>query len=477
MLERKAFYIDGIWAEPPGASTIEVIDPATEKPCAVISAGTSADVDRAVAAAWRALPLWRAVSPNERLAIVQKLLEIYARRASEVGDAIRMEMGAPIDLATGDQAGAGLYHIQNFIDAFEKIRFEHPFSADQTTDHIIREPIGVVGLITPWNWPMNQIALKVVPALLAGCTVVFKPSEIAPLSGMLFAEFLHEAGVPPGAFNLVNGEGVVVGRALSGHKDVAMVSFTGSTRAGADILRTAADTFKRVSLELGGKGANIVFADAGVEAVERGVRTLMVNAGQSCDAPSRMLVERAFYDQALVVAAEVATSIKSGPSASHGDHMGPVVSRQQYDRIQDMIEKGVAEGARLISGGTGRPAGFEAGYYVRPTVFADVNMEMTIAREEIFGPVLCIIPFDSEEEAIGFANDTNYGLTNYIESSDIERCKRLARAVHSGMVVMNGVLLGPGTAFGGVKASGGGREGGVTGIEEFLQDKSISGWA
>jgi aldehyde dehydrogenase (NAD+) len=338
------------------------------------------------------------------------------------------------------------------------------------------EPIGVVGLITPWNWPMNQVTLKVIPALLAGCTCVLKPSEEAPLSSMLFAEFCHDAGVPAGVFNLVNGDGAGVGSQLSAHPDVEMISFTGSTRAGRAISRAAAETLKRVTLELGGKGANLIFADADDRAVERGVRHMMNNSGQSCNAPSRMLVERPAYERAVEIAARVAGGLKVGPAQEAGKHIGPVVNRRQWEQIQGYIQKGIDEGARLIAGGPGLPEGFNRGFYVKPTVFADVVPGMTIEREEIFGPVLSIIPFDTEAEAVRIANDTPYGLTNYVQSQDGPRRNRLARQLRAGMVEMNGKSRGAGAPFGGVKASGRAREGGHWGIEEFLEVKAISGW-
>ena len=341
---------------------------------------------------------------------------------------------------------------------------------------IAQEPIGVVGLITPWNWPMNQVTLKVIPALLAGCTCVLKPSEEAPLSSMLFAEFVHDAGAPAGVFNLVNGDGAGVGTRLSSHPDVEMISFTGSTRAGRAISRAAAETLKRVTLELGGKGANLVFADADAGAVERGVRHMMQNSGQSCNAPSRMLVERPFYDRAVEIAAEVAGSIAVAPASRQGDHIGPVVNKRQWEQIQGYIQKGIEEGARLVVGGPGLPEGMNRGYYVRPTVFADVTPGMTIEREEIFGPVLAMSPFDTEEEAVRIANDTPYGLTNYVQTEDVERRRRLALRLKAGMVEMNGKPRAAGAFFGGVKASGRAREGGVWGIEEFLESKAISGW-
>jgi len=339
------------------------------------------------------------------------------------------------------------------------------------------DPIGVVGLITPWNWPMNQVSLKVAPALLAGCTMVHKPSEIAPLSSMLFAEFIHEAGFPKGVYNLVNGDGAGVGTRLSSHPDVEMISFTGSTRAGIAISKAAAETLKRVALELGGKGANIIFSDAEPEAVRRGIRHCFNNTGQSCNAPTRMLVERSIYEKTLREAEKVAEEIRVDSPHKPGNHIGPLASRMQFDRVQEMIQKGIDEGARLIAGGLGRPVGHEVGYFVRPTIFADANNAMAIAREEIFGPVLTIIPFDSEEEAIAIANDTPYGLANYVQSEDGAKRNRVAAKLRSGMVQMNGTSRGAGSPFGGVKASGRAREGGVWGLEEFLEAKAVSGWA
>jgi len=371
---------------------------------------------------------------------------------------------------------AGAYHIKNFIRALKGFEFERRLGDHAPNDRILYEPIGVVGMITPWNWPMNQTVLKVIPALATGCTMVLKPSEIAPLSGMLFAEILDEAGVPAGVFNLVNGDGPGVGTQLSGHPDVDMISFTGSTRAGILIQKNAADTIKRVALELGGKGANIVFADADEKAVKRGVLHCMNNSGQSCNAPTRMLVQREIYDRAIEIAAETAGKLTVGPSAEPGRHMGPVVSRAQWDKIQGLIEKGVEEGARLVAGGPGLPEGVNRGYYVRPTVFADVNNDMTIARQEIFGPVLSIIPFDSEDEAVAIANDTPYGLTDYVQTQDHAKAIRVARQLRAGMVEMNGQSRAAGAPFGGYKQSGNGREGGMWGLEEFCEVKAVSGW-
>lgn len=476
MIERREFYINGRWVAPIGGRDCPVINPSTEEPCAVISLGSAADADAAVAAAQAALPEWSATPPAERRRIVAAILDQYERRKEELAQAISMEMGAPIDMARDAQAPCLPWHLKNFLTAFDQIEWIRPLGPHAPDDRIVLEPIGVVGLITPWNWPMNQIALKVIPALLAGCTCVLKPSEEAPLNALIFAEMLHDAGVPPGVFNLVNGDGAGVGTRLSEHPDVQMISFTGSTRAGRAISRAAAETLKRVTLELGGKGANLIFADADEKAVRRGLLHMMNNSGQSCNAPSRMLVERSIYDRVVEEAAEIARGIKVGPASEPGRHIGPVVNKRQWDQIQSYIQKGIEEGARLVAGGPGLPEGMNRGYYVRPTVFADVRPGMTIEREEIFGPVLCIIPFTDEEEAVRIANDTPYGLTNYVQSRDGARRNRLALRLKSGMVEMNGQPRGAGSPFGGVKASGRAREGGIWGIEEFLEVKAISGW-
>ncbi|MDR5652417.1 aldehyde dehydrogenase family protein [Ruixingdingia sedimenti] len=476
MLDKRLFYINGKWVAPAVARDHAVIDPATEESCATISLGGQADTDAAVAAAKDAFDDWAATPPAERLALVERLLAIYESRLDEMGRAISLEMGAPIDMARRSQATSGSWHIRNFITAFKHVEWIRPLGPHTPNDRIALEPIGVVGLITPWNWPMNQVTLKVTPALLAGCTMVLKPSEEAPLSSMLFAEMLHEAGVPKGVFNLVNGDGAGVGTQLSAHRDVNMISFTGSTRAGKAISRTAAETLKRVTLELGGKGANLVFADADPMAVRRGVQHMFENSGQSCNAPSRMLVERPIYDQAVEIARQVAEETRVASPREHGGHIGPVINRRQWDQIQGYIQKGIDEGARLVAGGPGLPEGMNKGFYVRPTVFADVKPGMTIEREEIFGPVLAMMPFDTEDQAVRIANDTPYGLTNYVQSGDGARRNRLARRLRSGMVEMNGKSRSAGAPFGGIKASGRAREGGVWGIEEFLESKAISGW-
>ncbi len=477
MIEKRAFYINGEWVAPEAPADYDVIDPSTEEPVAVISLGGAADIDKAVAAAKAAFPAWMATPPAERLALVEKLLEIYEARSEEMAQAMTLSMGAPIDLSRSKQVGAGTYHIQEFIAAAKEFQFIRPLSDAAPNDRIAYEPVGVAGLITPWNWPMNQITLKVVAAAVAGCTMVLKPSEESPLDAMLFAEFIHEAGFPKGVFNLVNGNGLEAGAALTGHKDVDMVSFTGSTRAGIAISKNAAETVKRVHLELGGKGANIIFADADDKAVKRGVLHMMQNTGQSCNAPSRMLVERAIYDQVVDEAARVASSVTIGDPHQEGRHIGPVVNRAQWDKIQGLIQQGIDEGARLVAGGPGLPDGFNRGYYIKPTVFADVTNQMTIAREEIFGPVLSIIPFETEEEAIEIANDTPYGLTNYVQTQDGAKGNRAALKLRSGMVEVNGRSRSFGAPFGGMKQSGNGREGGHFGIEDFLEVKSIGGWA
>ncbi len=477
MIENRNFYINGAWVAPAKSRDFEVIDPSTEDVCAVISLGDQADTDAAVGAATAAFPAWAATPPAERAKYVSAILDQYEARKEEMAKAISLEMGAPIDMARDSQAPCLPWHLKGFLTAFDEIEWIRPLGPHAPNDRIAMEPIGVVGLITPWNWPMNQVTLKVIPALLAGCAVALKPSEEAPLSSLLFAEFVHDAGVPAGVFNLVNGDGAGVGSQLSRHEDVAMISFTGSTRAGRAISAAAAEALKRVTLELGGKGANVIFADADEKAIKRGVIHCMNNSGQSCNAPTRMLVERSIYDQAVETAAEVAGKIGVGPASEPGRHIGPVVNKSQWGKIQDMIEVGIKEGARLVAGGPGLPEGMNKGYYVRPTVFADVDNQMRIAREEIFGPVLSIIPFEDEKQAVEIANDTPYGLTNYVQSQDGAKRNRMARALRSGMVEMNGQARGAGSPFGGVKMSGRAREGGVWGIEEFLEVKAISGWS
>ncbi|MEM8685830.1 MAG: aldehyde dehydrogenase family protein [Pseudomonadota bacterium] len=476
MIENRKFYINGVWVDPVAGKDFNVLDPSNEETCAIIALGGQADTDAAVAAAKNAFRTWATTSLAERLELTGRILECYNARADDMSEAISLEMGAPIDLAREQQTPLGSSHIESFLRAAETFALQHPLGPQAPTTQVRYEPIGVCGLITPWNWPMNQVTLKVIPALLAGCTSVLKPSEIAPLSSMLFAEIMHAAGTPPGVFNLLNGDGPGVGTQLSGHPDVQMISFTGSTRAGIAISKNAAETLKRVSLELGGKGANIVFEDADDEAVTRGALHCFNNTGQSCSCPSRMLVERPRYEQAVEEAARAASAMMHGKSGDVDRTMGPVVSEAQFEQIQRLIEAGISEGARLVAGGPGRPDGVNRGYYCRATVFADVTNEMHIAREEIFGPVLTLIPFDTEEEAIEIANDTPYGLSNYVQSEDPEKRNRVALRLRSGTVEMNGQSRGAGCPFGGMKASGNGREGGKWGIEEFMEIKAISGW-
>ena len=473
--EKRDFYIDGQWVKPSQINDLEVIDPSTEEICAIISLGSKNDTDDAVKAAKNSFESWWGTSKEKKIELLNNLLEIYMRRSLEMAEAISKEMGAPKDWSINQQSQSGEDHIKTFINNYKKFKFENYLNEDEG-NYIAYEPIGVCALITPWNWPINQIALKVLPALAAGCTMILKPSEIAPFSGMLFTEMIHAAGFPKGFFNLVIVAGLGVGTSLSTHPDIDMVSFTGSTRAGKLITKNAADTIKRVSLELGGKGANIVFADADERAVKRGVRRVFNNSGQSCNAPTRLLVEKSIYERAVKEAIEVAEKTEVDVANKEGKHIGPVVSKMQYDKIQNLINKGIEEGAKLVAGGPDKPSHLNKGYFVRPTVFAGVNNEMTIAKEEIFGPVVSIIPVSNEEEAIKISNDTAYGLTNYIQTTDTKKAQRIARQLRSGMVEINGVSFADGSPFGGYKQSGNGREGGKWGIEEFLEVKSISGW-
>ena len=474
-MDHLKFYIDGEWVAPVTPRPHPVENPATGEEIATISLGSAADVDKAVAAATRAFESWSMTPVAERRALVEKFLEVYDRRFEEMAQTITAELGAPITMSREQQADTGSGHTRGFLDALVEVIWEEKLTNGDT---LSREPIGVVGLITPWNWPMNQIALKVIPALLTGCTCVLKPSENTPLNALLWAEMMDEAGFPPGVFNLVNGDGPEVGSALSKHPDIAMMSFTGSTRAGTAVTIDAAPTVKRVTLELGGKSPNIIFADCDLEdRVAGGVFEVMNNTGQSCNAPSRMIVEASAYDQTVETAAEVANKVEVGPASEEGRHIGPVVNEAQWGKIQDLIQKGIDEGARLVAGGTGRPEHLNRGFYVKPTVFADVTSDMTIAREEIFGPVLAIMKFEDEDQAVEMANDTVYGLTNYVQSSDGARRNRLAAKLRSGMVEMNGESRGAGSPFGGMKRSGNGREGGVWGIEDFCEVKAVSGWS
>ena len=476
MQDATRHYINGQWVASIDGREIAVENPSTEEKIATITLGGVADADAAVAAAKSAFPAWAATDPLGQIAVLERLMEVYKSRAEDMAQAISVEMGAPIALARTAQVGAGAGQLNNTIRAAKAFAFERPLGEHAPSDMILYEPVGVCALITPWNWPMNQVMLKVAPALAAGCTVVLKPSELSPLSAILLAEMIDEAGFSPGVFNLVNGDGTGVGTHLTAHPDVDMVSFTGSTPAGVAISKAAADTVKRVSLELGGKGANIIFADADEKAVTRGVRHCFNNSGQSCNAPTRMLVERAIYDQSVETARKVAEKTEVGPTEIESRQIGPVVSETQFNKIQYLIKCGFDEHATLVAGGLGRPDGLNRGHFVRPTVFADVTSNMTIWKEEIFGPVLVMTPFDTEEEAIALANDTPYGLTNYVQTADKTRARRVARGLRSRMVEMNGKFGGAGSPFGGMKQSGNGREGGAWGLEEFLEVKAVSDW-
>lgn len=466
------FYINGRWVTPHGQAKMDVINPATEGVLGALTLGDEHDANNAVAAAKAAAVEFAQTSKQDRLDLLHRILTIYTRRVDEFADAMRLEMGAPRDFARDAQAQVGIDHLTALIDDLEALDLHEVL---RNGDEVFFEPIGVCGLITPWNWPLNQIILKVGPAMAAGCTMVLKPSELTPLSAILLAEVLDEAGVPAGVFNLIHGEGPVVGAALSRHEDVAMMSFTGSTRAGVAIMRDGAETVTKVTLELGGKSPNILFADCDLEkAVREGIDACFVNTGQSCDAATRMLVERSVYDDAVALAADIGSQIAVGNPEEAGSHLGPLISQAQYDRVQAMIKVGIDEGARLLCGGLGKPGGFELGYYAKPTIFADVNNDMRIAREEVFGPVMVVIPFEDEAEAIRIANDTEYGLGAYVQSGDLARARRVAARLDSGTVNINGGYMAAGSPFGGYKRSGIGREGGQEGIRDFQQIKLIA---
>ena len=467
------FYIGGQWVPPASDATMPVLNPATEAQIGSVAMGSAADVDNAVAAAKAAFESFSQTSKADRLALLHRLKTVTKKRIEDLAQAMRMEMGAPISMARDAQADAAVGHLQGFIDALETLE-------ERTTlangDVLMREPIGVCGLITPWNWPMNQIALKVIPALATGCTCVLKPSEHTPVSAMVYAEIIDEAGYPAGVFNLINGDGANVGSALSRHRDVQMMSFTGSTRAGTAVTRDAAETIKRVTLELGGKSPNLVFSDCDLE--ERGAASVdecMFNTGQSCDAPTRLLVERSCYDEVLKIAKHAAEATAVGDPAQTGDHIGPLFDRIQYERVQAMIQKGLDEGATLLAGGLGKPEGFEIGWYVKPTIFADVSNEMAVAQEEIFGPVLVIIPFEDEADAIAIANDTPYGLAAYLQTGSPARAERVSSRLRAGAIHINGGGFNYGSPFGGYKQSGNGREGGLMGLEDYLETKTLHG--
>jgi aldehyde dehydrogenase (NAD+) len=467
------FYIDGAWVEPVEPRFLDVVDPSTEEPFATIALGSPRDVDCAVAAARRAFPAYAATSREERIALLRRVIDGFKARHEDLALAISREMGAPLAFARTAQAASGPNHLAEMIRVLERFAFDER----RGTTLITREPIGVCGLITPWNWPINQIVCKVAPALAAGCTMVLKPSEIAPLSGLIFAEILHEAGVPAGVFNLVNGDGAGVGQAIAAHPDIDMVSFTGSTRAGILVAKAAADGVKRVAQELGGKSPNILLPDADFpRSVELGVARCFGNSGQSCSAATRMLVPADRQEEAASLAAKAAATYRVGPPAAEGTVLGPLVSRAQFDKVQRLIQAGLDEGAQLVCGGLGRPEGLNRGFYARPTVFADVAPDMTVAREEIFGPVLVIMPYESEEDAIRIANDTPYGLSAYVQSGDPARAQTVARRIRAGNVHINYPPMDRGAPFGGYKQSGNGREWGEWGLAEFLEIKAVMGF-
>ena len=475
MKNYEKFYINGEWVDPiDGLNLLDVINPTTEESIGKIAMGSTKDVDAAVKAAQEAFITFSQTSTEERLKLLEKICSIYMERSDEIADAISKEMGAPINLSKNAQAASGLGHLATATATLKNYNFE-----EMSGSTLIRkEPIGVVGMITPWNWPMNQITCKVGPALAAGCTMVLKPTEIAPMNAMLLAEILHDAGVPKGVFNLVNGDGPTVGEAMSAHPGIDMMSFTGSTRAGIAVAKGSADTVKRVHQELGGKSANIILDDADFyEAVKRGTKHMFNNTGQSCNAPSRMLVPESRQDEAKQAAKEVAEKTVVGDPSSEETVMGPVVSDVQFNKIQGLIEKGIEEGAEVVVGGLGKPEGLNQGYFVKPTVFANVSNDMTIAREEIFGPVLCILPYKDEDDAVRIANDTLYGLSGYVSSADPDHALDVARKIRSGNVHINNAPTGINDPFGGFKQSGNGREWGIFGFEEFLEIKAVMGYA
>ncbi|MBB6092533.1 aldehyde dehydrogenase (NAD+) [Povalibacter uvarum] len=473
MYDFRKFFIDGAWVAPAGRREHDVINPATEESVGKILLGAPEDVDAAVKAARRAFESFSQTSREEKIALFERIIKVFQSNMPRLAKAISDEMGAPMKLALNAQAGSGLGHFATTLAVLKDFEFEEQLGNTRIT----REPIGVCGLITPWNWPINQIGCKVAPALAAGCTVVLKPSEIAPLSAHVFAEILEEAGVPKGVFNMVDGDGPGVGEAISRHPDIDMVSFTGSTRAGVLVAKAAADTVKRVSQELGGKSANIILEDADLNAaIKTGVVSMMANTGQSCNAPSRMLVPAKLYDEAVKIAKAVAEKPVVGDPKADSTTMGPVANKTQFDKIQRLLQKGVEEGATVVIGGPGRPAGLDKGYFIKPTIFSNVNNEMTIAREEIFGPVLVMIPYKSEEEAVAIANDTVYGLSGYVYSGNTDNARRIARKLRAGMVHINGAPTDINAPFGGYKQSGNGREWGREGLKEFLETKAMLGY-
>ena len=467
------FYIGGTWITPISSRTMPILNPATSEEVGKVAMGDSADVDRAVEQAKYAFETFSQTSKAERLELLSRLKKVTQKRFEDLAQAMRIEMGAPISMARNSQADAAIGHLNGFVNALHNLEERIIL---ETGDIILREPIGVCGLITPWNWPINQIALKVIPALATGCTCILKPSEYTPISAMVYAEIIHEAGFPPGVFNLVNGEGPIVGAALSRHPDIQMMSFTGSKRGGMAVTKDSAETVKRVTLELGGKSPSLVFADCDLETyVTASVDECMFNTGQSCDAPTRMLVERCCYEEVLQIAKRAAQATLLGSPEEEGDHIGPLFDRIQFDRVQFMIGIGIDEGATLLTGGLGQPKGFEMGWFVKPTIFSDVTNCMRIAREEIFGPVLVIIPFDDEAEAVKLANDTPYGLAAYVQTGNRERALRLASKLRAGAIHINSGAFNYGSPFGGYKQSGNGREGGLMGLEDYLETKTLHG--
>ena len=473
MVHRMQFYIDGAWVDPVTPKSRPVVNPATEQPMYDIALGSAADVDKAVAAARRAFETFSQTTREERVALLTRIVEVYKSRMKDIGAAVSDEMGAPIGMAEKAQAGAGLGHIMSTLDVLKSYHFEEQVG----TAMVVREAVGVVGMITPWNWPLNQIACKVAPALAAGCTMILKPSEFTPSSALIFAEILHEAGVPKGVFNLINGLGQDVGAAMSAHPGIDMISFTGSTRAGIDVAQKAAVTVKRVSQELGGKSPNIILEDADMQkAVTGGVAHVFNNSGQSCNAPTRMLVPQSKMNEAIAIAKAVADKTKAGDPRAADTSIGPVVNAGQWEKIQALIKKGIEEGATLVAGGPGRPDGVDKGYYVRPTVFANVTNDMTIAREEIFGPVITILGFKDEADAVKIANDTPYGLAGYVSAGTVEGARKVARQIRAGNVNLNGLPNERTAPFGGYKQSGNGREWGKFGMEEYLEVKAIAGF-
>ena len=473
MKDCRQFYIDGKWVAPAAASDFSVTNPATEETIATISLGGIADVDKAVAAAKRAFPSFSETRLEDRVALLRKIIEVYQSRIEEMAETISWEMGAPMSLTRAAQAPVGLAHLNEVVRILSYFKFEEMHGSTMMR----KEPVGVCGFITPWNWPMNQIVCKVAPAIATGCTVILKPSELAPLSAYLFAQILDEAGVPAGVFNMVNGDGPTVGAAIASHPDIDMVSFTGSARAGVAVAQAAAPTVKRVTQELGGKSANIILDYADLEkAVKQGVESCFRNTGQSCDAPTRMLVPKAKMPAAIVAARQAAEATKAGNPLAEATHIGPLAGKAQFAKVERLINKGLEEGATLVAGGLGKPDGVTKGYFVQPTVFADVRNDMTIAREEIFGPVLCMIPYDDEEHAIAIANDTPYGLSGYVTSGDVDHARRVAKRIRAGNVHINGARSAFDGCFGGYKQSGNGREWGEAGLEEFLELKAIFGY-